>query len=284
MILEACVIIGIAVAAAGLEHLYRNRQIPDIDIPNAPGRKLWYGYYGRIGNQVAETKDHINLLWESQFEGIEKASASILEAKMNTVLDVHVQLFNDPANGKDFTLRIDAPAKLREAFDYLRGTGALSYVKILYPVDEPNTMVESPQDLLEAIRILKAVSLEYKELSGVKYAVIYAAKPASYTCYEEYDYIGINDYQFKSQIFINGTYQSIKDLGKQTFLVPGGAFGQDPKPFLNFANSNPEVVAIIPFVWFGPQINADNWIGIRDQEIRKQAYIETGKSIIETTQ
>lgn len=265
-----------------LTRAYKNRRIPDIDIPEAPVRSIWYGYYGRRDNQVAETKDHTNLLWESQFEGLQKASEAILEAKMDTLLDVHVQLFKDPIASEGFTIRTEAAKQLRVMFDYLRSTGALKYIKILYPIDEPNITVATAKDLSEAIRVLKLVASEYYELIGVKYAVIYAAKPVSYTCHEEYDYIGVDDYQFKSQIFTNGTYASIKALGKQTFIVPGGSFDQDPGPFFNFANGNPEVVAIIPFVWFGPRINStDEWVGIKDQGIRKQAYINVGKSIVE---
>lgn len=279
MIVE--IIGGISILAIGgiLTYAYKNRQIPDIDLPIIDNRKIYFGYYGRIENQVAETRDHTNLLWESQFEGHEKASEAILAAKMDTLLDVHVQLFNNSTKDTKFTLHADCANNLRNLFNYLRSTGALKYVKVLYPVDEPNTMMESPTDLLQGIRTLKVVAGEFEELKNVKYAVIYAAKPESYTCHEEYDYIGVNDYQFKSQIFINGTYDSIKKLGKQTFIVPGGAFGQDPQPFLNFANANPEVAAIIPFVWFGPQVPADKWIGIRDQGIRRQAYIDIGKQL-----
>ncbi len=61
-------------------------------------------------------------------------------------------------------------------------------------------------------------------------------------------------------------------------VMPGGAFGQDPTPFVNWAMGHPEVVAMVSFCWFGPREPNDKWVGIGTSTLRA-AYVAAGKKL-----
>lgn len=277
-----------AIAALVLgAYVYKHRKIADISIsaPTELRKDVLYGYYGRIGNQALDTKDFTNLLWESQFEGIENASKSILDASKFTVLDVANQVMLKFADsGRNYRYSDRAESNLHECFSYLQSKGALKYVKVIVPMDEPNTNVRTIEDLQQAIDVVKKVASDYPELAGIKLGIIYAAKPTTYECIEQFDYVGVDDYEAKSQIFTNGTYAGIVARlkpGAKTILLPGGAFGQDPQPFENYTHTNKEVGILLPFTWLDPMVGADKWIGLgNNNNPRKQAYIDVGKRIV----
>lgn len=276
-----------AVVVAGAVYAYKHRKIADIDVP-VPAQlrqDILYGYYGTMDDQAALTKDYTNLLWEAQFQGMEKAADSILTASKFTVLDVANQvMLRFAESGRNYKINPFAEGNLRILFDYLENKGALKYVKVLTPIDEPNTNARSTEDVQEAINVVKKITSEYHSLDGVKLGVIYAAKPATYECIEQFDYVGVDDYDSKSQIFTNGTYEGIKSRlkpGAKTIILPGGGFGQDPEPFVNFAHNNLEVGMLVPFTYLDPMVGADTWIGLgNDLNPRKQAYIDVGKTIV----
>lgn len=243
---------------------------------------LLYGYYGCMNDQVDKTKDHVNLLWECQFQGYVKTAENILAAKLPTVLDVAPQIMRQFADsGKNFELHPDAEQNLRGLFLYLQSRDALRYVVGLVPVDEPNTNAKSEQDLNAAIDIAISVSKEFPELHDVKMVVIYAAKPYPYVSIERFDWVGVDDYEVLSEIFVNGTYDNIKRSGKRTIILPGGGFGQDPEQFIRFAHLNPEVIAVVPFVYFTGENPKDTWIGIGDdRNPLREAYRAAGKALM----
>lgn len=273
------VVVGLIIIA--MYNLVRfNLPVKDIDVPQSPTRKdLYYGYYATDQGSVEETKDHINLLWENQFGSIDRVVDNIQQTKVFTVLDLNPQLFVKIADkGKNFAFNPTAEGQLNRLFKYLQDKNVLQYVRAFSPIDEPNTNVATPEDLNKAIDCIAKVAANYPELIGYKLICIYAAKPQSYTLSERFDWIGFDDYDNKSQIFVNGQYQYLKSIlrpGQRTIIMPGGAFGQNITPFINFANGNAEVAAIVPFVWFGPREPKDTWIGIRDRDNRQQ-YVDTG--------
>lgn len=278
IIIGAIVLIG--------AYIYKNRPINDIVIPTPTVLRtdLLYGYYGTMDNQVAETKDHINILWESMFQGEDKAISNILEAKMPTVLDVaSYSMKKVEATGRNYHYRDDCETVLRQLFVKMQSAGALQYVKAIYPMDEPNTNTTA-EDLQKAITSIKKVASEFPDLTGVKFMCIYAAKPETYECIDQFDILGVDDYEEKSRIFTsNGAYTKLKAKlrpDQKTIVIPGGAFGQDPTPFVNFAHENMEVMGVVPFVWFGPMQPADKWVGIGDNaNPLKPDYIAVGKKL-----
>jgi len=256
-------------------YLYRKATPTDITVP-APAQKrtdLLYGYYGHVSPQLDEARDHINLFMESQWEGSIKTIQNIQSAKMPTALDVSPQLFN---NG---IVLENASVLLHTLFGALLAADCLKYVKIIYPADEPNNTT-TEIELTKAITIIRKVVLAYPELKDVKLAVIYAADK-KFICQEMYDYVGFDDYDKKSSV-LTGQYQELKKSllpHQKTILVPGGSYGQDPVPFVNFAQANSEVGIVMPFVWFDDTNGNVGANGIRSGTL-KQAYINAGKSII----
>lgn len=266
----------------------------DIPVPTKLRDDLYYTYYGcEVGkdfdgneqDQPTDTRGHVNLFWESQFR-MEMTGANILKMAMPTVLDVTPQTMTRvEKSGRNFHYREDAPQLLRDLFRGLQQIGALKYVHAIYPMDEPNTN-STEADLQKAINTIRLVSKEFPELAGVKLVCIYAAKPETYECFKEFDYVGVDDYEQKSTIFANGgCYTKLKSRllpHQKTVILPGGAFLQDPEPFVRFAHNNAEVAAIVAFCWFGRREAADNWIGIGNPvNGRKYQYIEAGRKICE---
>lgn len=255
---------------------YRN----DIDFPVAQQRKdMYYGYYSCMAEQVAETKDHINLLHESQFNGQDKCLQNILDARVDVSLDVSFQVFTKTDPKSLHTVRTDARERLRDMFQFLANHNALKYVKILYPIDEPNNTVSDANELIKGINIIRDVAKDFVDLQNVKYAVIYAAdKP--FIGIDYFDYVGFDDYEMKSNILLSDKYIKLRNNLKsyqKTIIIPGGAYGQDPKPFLNYANNNQEVGIIMPFLWFDDPWGNVGALGIRSNA-NKSKYIEVGKA------
>ncbi len=251
----------------------------DLVFPEAPQRKdLYYGYYSCMAEQVAETKDHISLFHESQFNGPDKCIQNILDAKKDTALDVSFQVFAKD-NPKSYNkVRPDARERLHSFFQLLANADALQYIKILYPIDEPNNTVGDVNELIKGINLIKEVAKDYKYVQDAKYAVIYAAdKPFIAT--EHYDYLGFDDYDMQSHVLTSDLYNNLKANllpHQKTILVPGGAYGQNPKPFLDFANNNQEVGILMPFLWFDDPWGNVGALGIRSNA-NKNEYIKTGK-------
>lgn len=262
---------------------YRKTSGYDINVPtpSAPRNDLLYGFYGCETGQVEAVRRHTNMHWECQWHGPQQAADDIISMRCTTVLDVSMQIFDKVADhGKNFALKTDADVALLNLFDYLRLRKALQYVKVLVPLDEPNTNCRTPEELMAACQLLKAIAVRYSELDGVKLACIYAAKPESFTCIEQFDWVGVDDYDAKSSI-LDGSYKALvaaKRPEARTILLPGGAFGQNPTPFINFAHNNLEVVAVVPFCWFGPREPADKWVGIGDGPQRMD-YIIAGRNL-----
>lgn len=270
-----------AVIAAVLVKVYAKKKQYDQDLtfPPAPPRAdLLYGYYGCKGDQVAETKDHINLFMESQFDGADKAIQNILDAAKPTILDLSAQMFHREPEQKYYSVLPDAATRVVAFLQRLQDAGALQYVKYLYPIDEPNNTVGDPTTLMLAINIVRDASKQFPALDGVQLAVIYAADK-SFICQEEYALVGFDDYDLKSHVLVSPRLQSLQMSlrpDQKIILVPGGSYGQDPKPFIDFAQGNPRVGMVMPFLWLDePTVGKP---GIRSNDMRA-AYSAAGASV-----
>lgn len=268
-----------AAASVGLSACY---SIFDRDIvvptPTSYRKDLLYGYFGCLNNQVAETKDHINLLMECNWNGLDGCIKNILSAKKTTMLDVSWYLFTTTPKGDGRTVRPDAESALTNYFNSLSSAGALSYVKILYPIDEPNNVIVNEAELVKGIHLLRNVMSKYPEISTAKLAVIYAVdKP--YMGIGEFDYVGFDDYDLRSSVLKKWYPMLLNQLrpDQKTILVPGGVspWKQDPVPFINFAEEHPEVAMVLPFLWADvPDLGP----GIRSNGMAPQ-YIAAGKTV-----
>jgi hypothetical protein len=258
----------------------RRRTYPDITVAPAEKRRddLLYGYYGCADNQVAETKDHVNLLHESQFDGPEKCIQNILDAQMFTVLDVSTQVFFEGH------VKPTAEGELLAFLSVLSLRGALKYIEVIYPIDEPNNTTNA-LDLSKAVSIIQRVAKSFPDLDGVLLGVCYAEdKP--FICQELFDLVGFDAYGKKSSV-LTGKYQTFRNTllpFQKTILFPGAAYGQDPKPFVNWAETDPRVKILMPFLWLDERIDPKTGKGsvgapgVRSGPL-KQQYIDAGKYV-----
>ena len=277
------IIILAVIGAALLLAWYRRktRYRTDLNFPDAPRRTdLLYGYYACNNGQADEVADHVNLHFESQFEGQDKAIENIVKMARTTILDVSAQLFEKVGDAKVFTLRASA---LRDVTVFLRRlaeAGALQYVKYIYPIDEPNATVGDFAVLDAAVELVILAAQQFPALDGVKLAVIYAAN-SEFIGQELFTLVGFDDYDMASHVLTSDKYLKLKaslQSGQKTIIVPGGAYGQHPKPFMDFANGNEEVAVVMPFIWFDDTTGTAQVRGIRSGPL-KDAYIAAGKSV-----
>ena len=67
-------------------------------------------------------------------------------------------------------------------------------------------------------------------------------------------------------------------------LLPGGNYGQDPKPFVDYAEATPQVAGIIAWTWADDNSYTENPTavtkGIRSYPDQKAAYTQAGLSIV----
>lgn len=277
MLILVIIIAIVVIAIAKKKKTYNDIAVP---APTTKRTDLLFGYYSCYAEQVAETKDHVNVLHESQFNGVDKTIQNILDAKMTTILDLQHQLFNRAGPKDNYFLMAEAETNLRNFFLLLREKGAIQYVKYLSMVDEPNNTVGSAAVLGQAVDLTKKVAAEFEEFKDVKYFCIYAEDKA-FICQEKFDLVGFDDYDKKSAV-LTGKYVSFKASllpHQKTIIIPGGCYGQDPTPFVNFAQANMEVGLVMPFLWFDEPWGNVGKPGIRSNTT-KDAYIAAGKSVI----
>ena len=280
LVLAVCAVLALAIYKSAAYKRWRYSK--DLAFPPAPNRAgLLYGYYGCADEQVTETMDHVNLFWESQVDGPDKAISNILKMARTTVLDLCPQMFSREGHTGPFTLRGDALVHVVAFLQRLSDAGALKYVRYLYPIDEPNNTVQREDVLRSAIAIVFEAASQFIELRGVRLAVIYAADKPN-ICQDAYALIGFDDYDMRSHVLVGDKYKALKASlkpGQQIMLIPGGCYGQDPAPFVDFAQGNPEVAAIVPFLWYDNKTGTVGAPGIRSGPL-KAAYIAAGRAVV----
>lgn len=237
---------------------------------------LFYGYFDCARNQVAETIDHINLLHTRQSEGEAKAILDIIEAEVPTILDVSLQVFVNGMVGPD------ASSKLHLLFRKLQDVGATQYIHAICPIDEPN-LTTTAEELTKAVSLIREVAGSYRGLGRVKLAAIYACD-APFLCPVLFDYLGCDCFGKRASL-LSEQYLGLRALlqpWQKTILVPGGSYGQDPTPFINFAQENPEVAIVLPYVWFDAPGGSVGAPGIRSQPGQTDMYRAAGKLLTQT--
>ena len=237
--------------------------------PAAPVRTdLLFGYYADCPTCAMETRDHTNLYWASNFNGLPGTMESLFNARAagftNVVLAVPAYTANPEAD-------------VRFYLDSLRDGGFLVNVKALYPLDEPDVAGKSAAEVAATNAMLRRVMAGYPELAATALAVIYGAG-RTWPGIESYDWVGFDDYTHGCAI--QDTYADLKNhltAAQRILLVPGGAdpWRQDPACFMNKANADAQVVAVVPFLWIDTGGNA----GIRSNPTRR-LYCEAGRLAI----
>lgn len=289
-------IVALVVVAIVVYNKFKPSKNKDIDIPEPEVKRtdLLYGYFGTYNHQgtpgddtdppvkqIDETRDHVNLVWAWDFLSAEDAATVFLDKPdAFGVLDLASYLWTKRPQNK----REDAEQAVRDCFKVLRDKGALSSVKMLVPIDEPNLSANwnTTKHLPWAAELMRRVAKEFHELDGVLLGCIYiGGKEMPHL--NLWDVVGFDIYQKRSGIFEKDSYYDKfkKDLlpTQRTLLLPGGYSdtNQDPTPFINFAHANKEVMMVVPFLWCS--VPWEKFKGIRDSHLR-ESYVKAGKSLI----
>lgn len=247
----------------------------DIPMPAVLRTDLQYCYYLSVPGQMAATADHTSLLWHAQFYGLDALEAELRDRPHRVVLDCNAQLMRPTGKDSRKALSPTAESDLRAFFADLRARGLLGRVAYLTPMDEPNLFADSEADLLGAMDILKRVAAEHQELAGVKYACIYGSKAERLYGLEQFDVVGIDNYEQLSQVLTKGAHADLMQQlypHQQVMVIPGAAYYQDPAPFVAYAHSEPRCWGVVPFIWCHVPESADKegWKGLQVQDKPEQ--------------
>lgn len=247
------------------------------------------GYYLTLGNQVEETQDHVNMLWLDDQRLTPDQIAGLTMRGKAVVLDVAGCLFN--GNATD-ALRPDAVERMQALRAYVKLHGDLSAVQVIVPRDEPNLPETDVQHLVpEAVRIIRDAWPE------AKVGCIYY-NDGEFRHRHLFDVLGFDDYLVGFGIFQKprwyeyvkmffggfvrrGSYLRFAKLlrpDQQTWLIPGGTYGENPAPWVEFAKQRPEVWAVVPFLW-ASNVDGSDMSGICAEPMRS-AYIAAAHDLI----
>lgn len=253
---------------------------------------MMYGYYLTLGNQLAETRDHVNLLWLDDRHHSPDDLAELTQQGKTCVLDVAGCLFDGRA------LRPDAEQRLKMLRQYILMHGDLFAVEVIVPCDEPNLPETDVAHLLpEAVAIIR------RAWPGAMVGCVYF-NDGEFPHHHLFDVLGFDDYWGGYGIFERprwyeriklffggrvrrGSYLRFAEMlraDQKTWLLPGGAkardvFEEPPERWMAFAKSRPEVWAVVPFLW-ASAVDGDNAItGIRDLPLRA-AYERAGAACV----
>lgn len=256
-----------------------------IPLPAVLRTDLQYGYYFSLAGQMAETKDHTSVYFWPQWTSIETLASELAQGSQDVMMDCAPQLTRPTGKDSRKALAPDAEVALRTRFTELRSAGLLHRVRYLTPFDEPNLFADSEADLLGALVILKRVAAEFQELSGVKYFCIYGSKAENLYGLDQFDIVGIDNYEQLSEVLTKGAHADLMKrihLHQQVMVIPGAAYYQDPAPFVAYAHSEPRCWGVLPFIWAHIPESADKegWKGLSvqgpaEQERYRQAGLLT---------
>lgn len=220
-------------------------------LPAALRTDLWFGYFHTFDDQIAQTRDHVNIVFESGWSGAQATAASMRDHGQRTILNLSTECY-DWANGA-MLQRDDASDRIAATFSTLRTAGVLSQVVALYPIDEPDLTGKSDAGVLAMCATVRKAAAAFPELANVKIYVCYANK-GTWPGISGADCVGMDDYPLGSGVLASPLFVKMLSLlraDQQHFVVPGGAdpFRQDPEAFRRYAHNTPGCMGILAFMW-----------------------------------
>lgn len=230
--------------------------------PTALRHDILFGYYGDDAAQAAEVAGHTNLYWASHWDGLGAQITNLGRARAAGLTKVVLMM-----EGQDPAGPAQAVARVRDWMLALRDARALEGLDVaaLYWRDEPNNPDPAfGGELSDAY--VRAVNLGIREmldrvmpeLRGAALAAIFAggspARPgleAGADPAGAFDWVGPDHYNLGCGVLgpVQRDIAERKKPGARDLIVPGGAFGQDPRCFEDYAHAHPDVVAIVAFIW-----------------------------------
>ena len=205
-------------------------------IPPEPptARQCLFGYFGDNPTIVAETKDHADLTWAYGWPTGTTAIQVCKDAKVagnQIMLGVYGE---GTQQGMEYF------------FQQCQAAGVLESVAALYPMDEPDVAGKSDAWVKEMVAMTRRAAAKFSAIAQAPVAVFYG--PGGKTPgIEAFDWIGRDNYGAGPQILPLETHQRL-------MLIPGGAspWRESPDSFVSYAQTHPEVIAVVPFIWQWP--------------------------------
>lgn len=265
--------------------------------PSTRFDKLLYGYFGDFGNQLEETKDHVNVVFIASWYG-DKETAEGREIILNeqisrlkaakeagigtAILMLDYTLFTEIAGEWILRPENELEVNLDIVFRRIKQEGLADFVKVLYLIDEPNLHSVGQEELREVTEIVRSASKEILGKDDMKLAVIYSSLQPHFVGMEYFDWVGFDDYDLGDTIFTMEDFQRLKTNLSETqrlILVPGGASPYQTliNAFYEEAKNESKVVLICPFIWFDNWANTGN-NGIKSSSTR-QSYVSVGSEV-----
>lgn len=252
----------------------------EIPMPNMLRNDLNFVYFLSIPGQTIKVQDHTNLIWHGQFYDNARLEIEAQSNNFDIILDCAIQLFS---RGFPATVSSTAKEDLHNYFTDLNNRGLLARIKYLICMDEPNLFAKSEYEVRKAMAILKEEAKIWECLRTVKYMCIYGGKGGYYPALDEFDIVGIDNYDQKSEILTIGAHADLmRNIlpNQKVMVIPGAAYGQNPNSFVAYAHSEPRCWGVVPFIWAHVSESADKegWVGLEKQSEEKQnIYREAGK-------
>jgi len=232
---------------------------------------LLLGYYFGDAASAVETADHANLYWATYAYGEAEQVRGLTLAR---AAGQKVVLMLTPGIGE---LEVRAYLARLAAADLLRGIVAV------YDYDEPDVNGQSEELIIATNAMLRSELAKHQEVAGAALAVIYACGENNRPGIASFDWIGCDDYNLGCGALVDGVdrMRAAMRPEQRVMLVPGGAspWQQDPACFVAYAHANPQVVAIVGFLWQ----SEGQTIGIRDNGM-SEIYSTAGRKLLTTTQ
>lgn len=234
---------------------------------------LLFGYFAQDSATVLETRPHANLLWTTG--DLLDQMAAITQADGRKVV-VQMSLCLVPVDQGETT----AHWWLQRLHD----AGLLANVVAISWCDEPNTARSgswTSENVASMNAAVRQAMTPFPELHAAL-AVVYACN-GSWPGFSSFDWIGCDDYDSGCGV-LTGAYKTLLSRlanGQRAMVLPGGSdpWRQDPACFLNFAERDSRVVAIVPFIW-QTVTDGQTFRGIRENGMRT-LYCQAGRSIVE---
>lgn len=252
---------------------------PHVPAPVPTRSGLVFAYYGDLASTVEEVKDHATHVWAwGRGEGgWQKNTLERLHQARSAGLGVvlYPEVLHGPLE--------PAIAELRAFLQSADAEGLLPWIDVIYTGDEPDVNDRSDAEVRTINAAVRSLLAEFPALAGVQLAVIYGVH--GYPGIDTFDWVGVDSYDEREAIFTNGRYADLKRRlrgDQRVILVPGGAdpWRQMPSEFERVAHTDPQVIAVVPFLWIDtpPEWGVGNGRGIRSNPTR-EAYRMVGKRI-----
>lgn len=235
-----------------------------VEAPPNPRTDVLYGYYASVKKEdYYNTKDHTSMFWFSGFFGVNEdmtLSEDVISIFKETDHKIVLELtpwitewttYDLSGKNRKMVLNKNAQTYLMRLFHQLHTEGVLSKIRYIAINDEPQLFIESKQEHLKMIKLVKQIVSQFP-VKDVKWLNIFLAGEEFWNI-EEFDIVGVDAYNQKSMVLTKGEHARLlkEKLPRQTtMIIPGSAYKQDPTPFINWAQTHGDVEMVVNFLWF----------------------------------